>query len=332
MSRYEGESSYRGRPESSRDYVLPYPPSEAPPRIASPGRTTYHGTSQAKLTYEPQAPFYPSPARSPASLTVPESSRSRPRSLPPAEYRRRASREIQREREKHYRDRYGSSDDDERERSPLGKARHFVDHTFTDSTTGLGVGVLGALVGGLAAREAADATMSKDHHHHHGRGGGDDAEYKRNQLISTMVGAAVGALGANAVERRIEQGRERDRVKQERWERKWRMIPMGDDEEVVERRSVVARARPPRSRDWGDEVDDRSLRSPLAEDRDRWSRSSVGGRRGGGGGGLEREVDPGAKSWKTVEDWLWDDGERDRDLESGRPRSSGRGSMEGYQY
>ena len=52
--------------------------------------------------------------------------------------------------------------------------------------------------------------------------------------------------------------------------------------------------------------------------------------RNGGGRrrGVEREVDPGARSWKNVEDWLYDDG---NDLESGT-RSNGQPSHDAYRY
>ncbi|KAH6848274.1 hypothetical protein B0I37DRAFT_406041 [Chaetomium sp. MPI-CAGE-AT-0009] len=65
--------------------------------------------------------------------------------------------------------------------SPLyNKAQALLASTFTPSTSGLGVGVLGAIVGGLAAREASEAIAGKDrdrdarasshhgHGHHHG--------------------------------------------------------------------------------------------------------------------------------------------------------------------
>ncbi|KAI0154476.1 hypothetical protein GGR57DRAFT_116037 [Xylariaceae sp. FL1272] len=258
-------------------------------RPASPGRTTYNGMSQARLAYEPQTPLYPS-----QSLEVPES-RARPRSLPPSRDARDRSRDRSRDRRRERgHNGHGDSDDsdDGRARTPVEQTRHFIDNAFTASTTGLGVGVLGALVGGLAAREAVDYT-SRQHKGHHA-----DADLKRKQLISTVVGAAVGALGANAVEKRIEVNRVRDDIKQEKWERKWR----NTDADVIERREVVALPRDRGSRHRGDRKS--------WDDRDR-------------GRGIEHEVDPDARSWKNVEDWLWDDGERSR---GSRPRSSGQQS------
>jgi len=313
------------------------------PRVPSPGHTTYNGgASQARLTYEPQGPFYPSE----------ESPQLRPRSFPPPiEMISRASSRSRKERDwsRHHRrsnnhddgdsDRgldWGSDDSRERTKSPLGKARKFVGDTFTDSTTGIGVGVLGALVGGLAAREAADYRYKGNNHH-------DDPEHRRNQLISTVVGAAVGALGANAMEKRIENHRARDEVKQEKWERKWRpgsYIDGPDNNEgVEERREVLAVARP-RSKS-------KSVGYGGSSHRD-----SDGGGRGGSTTrrGIEREVDLGARSWKNVEDWVLDgqnggypdgyddddgdgegDGRRD-DRRRSHSRSKGHRDIEAYRY
>jgi hypothetical protein len=213
---------------------------------------------------------------------------------------RRSSHEETRERGDNM---YGDSDDsdDGRARSPIEKARRIVGNTFTDTTTGLGVGVLGALVGGLAAREAVDLTTRQHHRVHH-----DDAEHKRNQLISTVVGAAVGALGANAVEKRIEINRARDGIKQEKWERRWR-----PDTDVLEKREVLARPRSKGHRGDRDVRDERERHDDRGDSRR----------------GIEREVDPGARSWADVEDWVC----RTRDDED-RPRSSRQRNHDTYHY
>ncbi|RYC60697.1 hypothetical protein CHU98_g5523, partial [Xylaria longipes] len=174
MSRYEDGYPPRGRTADYYAYsnggaaAAAAPP--AYPKVASPGGTTYNGKPQARLTYEPLEPSYPSRSQS-KGLHVPES-RSRPRSLPPPID---PSRDGTKERGDN---KYGDSNDsdDGRTRSPMEKAKRFVDNTFTDTTTGLGVGVLGALVGGLAAREAVDLTSNRQHQHK------DDVEqHKRNQ-------------------------------------------------------------------------------------------------------------------------------------------------------
>lgn len=248
-----------------------------PPRVPSPGHTTYI-PSPARLEYQPPTPFYPPPLHA-GNLHVPENSRARPRSLPPPiEYRGDRSR----------RDRDGNRYDDDdnrnddrkrRARTPIGKAKQFVDNTFTDSTTGLGVGVLGALVGGLAAHEAADATRGHSGHHQ------ADA-HRRNQLLSTVVGAAVGALGANAVEKRLEVNREKTLLKQDKWEQKWG--PKGHESM-------------PRPKSGGSGRKDSDWDRPTSR-------------------GLDRDADPDARSWRNVEDWVYDDRDRDR---RGRSRDTG---------
>lgn len=249
------------------------------------------------LTYEPISTS--------SNLQVPES-HSRPRSLPPPVEYRRSSRGRRGDRG-YNREDDSDDEDDGRARSPVDKAKNFVDNTFSNSTAGLGIGVLGALVGGLAAREAIDATSKHNGHH-------ESSDRKRNQLIGTAIGAAVGALGANAVEKRIEVHRERDRIKQEKWDRRYRS---GAD--FVEKREVVARPRSTSGagggwkKDW-DPWDERE------RDRDR-DRDHARNR------GLEREVDPDARSWKNVEDWLNDD------QNDTRTRSSGhRNAEDEYRY
>ncbi|KAI1366359.1 hypothetical protein F5Y08DRAFT_136535 [Xylaria arbuscula] len=287
MSRYEDGHHPRGHAADYYNNTYSAGGASAPPpypRVPSPGYTTYDGKPLPRLTYEPQETQYTS------------RSRSRPRSLaPPTDSPRDRTRE-----RKHDDD--GDSDDG-RVRSPVDKAKRLLEDTFTDSTTGLGVGVLGALVGGLAAREAVDLTSNREKAHKGGAHSVDDAEHKRNQLIGTVVGAAVGALGANAVEKRIEVRRARDEIEQKRWERKWRR-PEGAPVEVLEKIDVVARPRSrapehssrdrDRERDWERERDDEW------EVLDRAERGTASASRRG----VSREVDTGARSWKNVEDWL----------------------------
>ncbi|KAI1108170.1 hypothetical protein F5Y14DRAFT_457314 [Nemania sp. NC0429] len=285
------EDGYPSRGRGAEYYTYSGGAASAPsyPHIASPGRSTYNGKPQARITYDPQGDYIPPPPPS-TGLHVTES-RSRPRSLgPPIEpsdgVKERGA------------NKYGESDDsdDGRTWSPIGKAKKFVDSTFTDSAVGLGVGVLGALAGGLAAREAVGYMSKHQRSGEHRRR--DEAEHRRNQLIGTVVGAAVGALGANAVEKRIEARRAGDEAEENRWERKWRR-PSGDEGEVLEKLEVVAR---PRSRGY-------SRGSRRDEDwDDAWNDGDRDGGRGGRSRsrsrrGVEREVDTGARSWKDVEDW-----------------------------
>lgn len=294
MSRFDD----RGRParydrDHSPDYAYAGGSGIPPPAPPPPPGVNQH----ARLEYEPQAPYYPPPpggyvegAPSGGHLQIPDA-RLRPRSLPPpADYRGgRSSRNRDRDWDYNNNNDYDDNHRDrhrDRPRSPISRAKRAIENTFTDSTTGLGVGVLGALVGGLAAHEATD--------HGDGRRRPSEAQ-KRNQLVSTVLGAAVGALGANAVEKRLELGRERTEEKQERWEQKWGRKGGGDDHYHRGDRG---------DRDWDD-------------------------RRRGSSRGRQREIDPDARSWNNVEDWVYDSpggGDRSRD------RRGGRRSEEGYRY
>ncbi|KAF9870543.1 hypothetical protein CkaCkLH20_12033 [Colletotrichum karsti] len=142
--------------------------------------------------------------------------------------------------------------------SPIGKARHAIDRTFTQSSSGIGVGLLGAVIGGLAAREVSDAAvrtrnrkeMESGTYHprpHH------DTEKAR--VISTVVGALVGGLGANALEKRFEAARERDWEQQQLWEKRWgreRDLPHYDTGKEHERDHGRGRTRGQRHDDWND--------------------------------------------------------------------------------
>jgi len=92
--------------------------------------------------------------------------------------------------------------------------------------------VLGAIVGGLAAREASEH-VGGDHSHHKGK-----KTNNHQQLISTIVGAAVAGLGANAIEKRLEVSRKKTGKAQEEWERKF-----GDGGRERERERDVETAR-----------------------------------------------------------------------------------------
>lgn len=169
----------------------------------------------SRLQSQPQSPFYLTPGYSTASLYPNDrrvsSYRDRPRSLPPPETRKRTCREVGDLSAFHY----GGSP-----RAPMDKARHVIENTFSSSNSGLGVGVLGAIVGGLIAREASEATT----HRTRGRGhhGSDKAP-----LVSAFVGAAVGGLAANALEKRIEVARVKTAEDEDAWKRKWGRDPKG---------------------------------------------------------------------------------------------------------
>ncbi|KAK7948017.1 uncharacterized protein PG986_008903 [Apiospora aurea] len=377
MAGYAG--GYRDHRDRSPDYTyaggasMPPPSDHVYDRRPSPGQVPppYPPASSTSAWGAPPRGVDYEPPTSPTSLQVPRSARSpRRRSLPPPiGWRSSGSRDGDDEEDYYYNDdrrdprdpRDGGSrqrghshsrrDDDRRDRdedspSPLEKARNLLKGTFSDSTAGLGVGVVGALLGGLAAHEAAEATSH--HGRHHSQDSNEEAAARRNQALATMVGAAVGALGANAVEKRLELGRNREREEQERSRDPYRRSSRGDDHdraslaymdlkrrsggggggnyEVIEKREVIGR---PRS---GDDYDRRSggnmqivtTRPRSKDDFDRRSgsgwdwvgdaaamESQVSKResmKGNGRGAVERVIDPEAKSWRNVEDWVYSDG------------------------
>lgn len=196
----------------------------------------------------PESPFYPPPNASSASLR-PEGrevrpSRGRPRSLPPPA-RRQSWRHQQR----------SPSNTSRESEDPIRKAHGIFKETFSNSTSGLGVGVLGAIVGGLVAREATEATSRPKSH-------GRRRSYReqdRARLLSTVLGAAVGGFGANAIEKRIELAREKNAEMEKAWEKKWHRDSKGrrvnnwdegDFEEGRGRRRNLQRSRDVYTRRW----------------------------------------------------------------------------------
>ncbi|KAG6360689.1 hypothetical protein INS49_011754 [Diaporthe citri] len=168
----------------------------------------------ARLPYQPHSsPLYPyaTPNASVPSLhpdaRQASPRRRRPRSLPPP-----ARRKSRRSAEDH-----SPAGPDDGPRSPIQDARHLINNTFSNSNSGLGIGVLGALAGGLIAHEATGASGTKSRARSHGRRGADH----RSPLLPTLVGAAVAGLAANAFEKRMEVAKVRNAEKQEAWERKW---------------------------------------------------------------------------------------------------------------
>lgn len=148
--------------------------------------------------HQAQSPLYPYKTPDNSVPTVHPDARHlsphrrRPRSLPPVRH-------------------------DDGQRSPIQDARHLIHSTFSNSNSGLGIGVLGALAGGLIAHEATGGNVAaRSGPRSHGR----RADHK-SPLIPTIVGAAVAGLAANAFEKRIEVAKVRNAEKQEAWERKW---------------------------------------------------------------------------------------------------------------
>jgi len=207
---YEYEEYSRRRRDFSPDNYsggTPNPQQQGPP---PPGAPPYASTSRLDDPYYGGAP--PSP-RERMTLEPPEQ-QHRPRSVPPntAMVRRSRSRSRPPSDDEDYDDRRGPRN---RSPSPIARARNVVDENFSHSASGIGAGLLGAVVGGLVAREATEAATRRKHKT---RGYDDDNE-DRTRLVSTILGAVAGGLGANALANRVEDSRERDRRRQQEWER-----------------------------------------------------------------------------------------------------------------
>lgn len=81
-------------------------------------------------------------------------------------------------------------------------------------------------------------------------------EADKSRLVSTVVGAIVGGLGANALERRFESSRKSTRVEQAAWERKWGHGSDYGDHDYDRRGGGDGRGRAVGRRDdYGDEDD-----------------------------------------------------------------------------
>lgn len=66
------------------------------------------------------------------------------------------------------------------------------------------MGVLGAIVGGLAAREAVEHLPPKSRSKSRS-GSHSKSKHDKVAVLGTVLGAAIGGLGANAIERHIER-------------------------------------------------------------------------------------------------------------------------------
>lgn len=157
----------------------------------------------------------------------PPAANIRPRSVPPPNtsmVRRTRSRSSSTSssdsdrRRRDSRSRSHRGKDRERSPSPISRARNVVEDNFSNSATGIGAGLLGAVVGGLVAREANDAANRKKHKSK-GYHEADDEDRKR--MVSTILGAVAGGLASNAIANRVEDSRDRDRARQYEWERRY---------------------------------------------------------------------------------------------------------------
>lgn len=234
--------------------------SAPPPRPVDPRDFQHASTSRINESYGP-----PSPRETMTLEPPPDSSRARPRSVPPSttamiRHRSTPSRSSS----------DSDSDDDPRQRSrstrsyrdrspsPLARARNAVEDNFSGSAAGIGAGLLGAVVGGLVAREATDAATR---HKHKSKGYDDRDGDDRTRMVSTILGAVAGGLASNAIANRVEDSREKDKVREREWDRRYR--------EYDERDRYESSVRPSREREAQmDYRRDRALPPPNDDDDD----------------------------------------------------------------
>ncbi|KND92760.1 hypothetical protein TOPH_02599 [Tolypocladium ophioglossoides CBS 100239] len=216
----EGFDQDQQLPQVPRALQVPQPPSQQPARGLN---ESYYRDSASML-----------------GLPSPSSRDSRPRSVPPQSSAvvrrpRSPSRSSSRSSSRSHRDRGRGFDGDRSSRSrsragsragsrgttttdTLGRARSVVRDNFSNTPAGIGVGLLGAVVGGIVANKASEAAFK--HRHKAGAGGrarrhSDEAAPR---MVSTILGAVAGGLGANAIANKVEDSRDRGRNRQLAWE------------------------------------------------------------------------------------------------------------------
>jgi hypothetical protein len=184
-SRYAEEPSYTtNRPN------LPFPGSNpqyyTPPTANVEPRYEDQQLVRDEPRYEPRSYGYPSEEYLPPQLST-------------------------RDRERHRR--YSSDGDGEfytsEKRSIASKGRpnssggRGIDRVFSTSDKGLGASAVGAVAGGLLAYEAGKSNK------------------KRDPWLTTLVGAAIGGLGANVLEKQYEKKKDKRDARNDRWEQKF---------------------------------------------------------------------------------------------------------------
>lgn len=160
-------------------------------------------------TRPPYDPTRPTRTHDTVNLRIPSSS-LRPRSVPPtldAPRRRRR--------------RSASSSSSSSSSCLPGRARSAIKDTFTGSRSGLGFGILGALVGGIVAHEVSHATVRPRNGKSAERGSEPGRDADNASRLATLAGAVVGGLGANAMEKRFEESRRRERLGRDNWVNRW---------------------------------------------------------------------------------------------------------------
>ncbi|KAF4120972.1 hypothetical protein GMORB2_2458 [Geosmithia morbida] len=125
---------------------------------------------------------------------------------------------------------YDDGREDEADEDRMRQARKMVKNNFSNSTVGIGASLVGALAGGYVAREASerfaenrrrsgDSRGSKGSQGSRNRQNSEtDKEEERIRLATTILGAAIGGLGANALTRRYENSRDVADIRQRAWD------------------------------------------------------------------------------------------------------------------
>ncbi|TWU75605.1 hypothetical protein ED733_006763 [Metarhizium rileyi] len=112
---------------------------------------------------------------------------------------------------------HSTSPDNERYPDSLNQYHGTIQSNFSRTRAGVGAGIVGAVVGGLVAKQASEATFRhKQKQDSRARRHSSEAT---SRLASVVIGAVAGALGANAVTHRLEDARERSK-NQQAWEKR----------------------------------------------------------------------------------------------------------------
>lgn len=187
----------------------PSPPSAGGPGPSAP-RDSRDSFVRETMTLEP-----PPSASRPRSQPPPNTREMVPRGRSPSlrDYDYESDRTVSISRSRSRGGRRGR----DRSESPMSKARNAMQDNFTNSTAGIGASLIGAIAGGYAGRVASGHVSDKK------KGGGrrrrsDADKDERIRLGATILGAALGGLGANALTNRFEDSKERTRGKQAAWE------------------------------------------------------------------------------------------------------------------
>ncbi|KAG8413764.1 hypothetical protein J3459_015097 [Metarhizium acridum] len=110
------------------------------------------------------------------------------------------------------------SRDNEHSPDSMNQTRGVIQNNFSQTKAGIGAGIVGAVIGGLVAKQASEAAFR-----HKQKQSGRPRRHSSEtipRMASTVLGAVAGALGANAVTHRLEDARERNRSQQLTWEKR----------------------------------------------------------------------------------------------------------------